>query len=664
MIKIPDIPGLRGGEVTAINAPDARQDNMRLGPALAVSAALGGPVAEAIGGVGEHFQNVADQAQKLENARAESEARMQMDAGYSQLQIDLEKDPDPVSRIEKTRQFFEQSKGIAENANLSPQVRDNLRQFHTEFEHKGMTQAAASSAALSMKRAGLQLNNETDAAVLAGDESRAMGLVDQAVAAGVLLPEQGDAAKVRIQQTLKERAEQKDIIEDPSHWLENNPPDKVPPGTDPARYQQMQDFAKGQMRKKTYEASANIMDGIVSGKITTEKQIEDLTQDLRPTAVEELKNGLRMRLADGYKEKVASPDYQAQVYGQLSAAIADFNPEAEDADARIAMIDRMMRDMKPGFQKDSLTKKFRNLESPEPAKNYGEFVLQQVDELNKVGRFGKTVEPENVLLKDAVKDGFMQDIGKLQRGGFTKDHAKKIAALAATDPAAAQRLLTDSWNKKELRPGGVLNASQIENDTFYALRNGKATIPWSSEESKNAADSTNLSTAKNYGIAKMQMEDYLRLNPEAKPSEIDAAFKKITGESIKEEAKRQLIPQRPTRGETSMNIPKEGLKLSNYGYASDTTPDSNSANGIGHRNNKLVAGQSAAISKSLADRLGLEHGDKIKIETTQGNFIVSYDDTVPATDSRTGDLPETIDIYRPKDGSNGWGGRVTKVLKI
>jgi len=409
-----------------------------------------------------------------------------------------------------------------------------------------------------MKRAGLQLNNELDAAVLAGDESRAMDIVDRGVAAGVLLPEQGVAAKVRVQQTLKERAEQTDIIEDPKTWSENNPPDKVPPGTDPARYQQMQDFAKGQMRKKTYEASAGIMDGIVSGQITTEEQIDELTQDIRPTAVEELKNGLRMRQADGYKEKVASRDYQAQVYGQLSIAIGGFKPDAEDADARIALIDRMMRDLKPGFLKQKLTDKFKNLESPDvtdDAKNYGDFVLKQVDELGKTDRFGKTVKPEEIPLKD-VAPGFMKDPEKLQRGGFTKAHAEEIAALAAKDPAAAQRLLADSWNDKKLRPGGSLNASKIENDTFYALRNGRATIPWSSEESKKAADATNSATATAFGKAKMQMEDYLRLNPTDPPAKIDAAFLRITGESIKEEAKQKVIPKKPVRSEeTSMNGP-------------------------------------------------------------------------------------------------------------
>lgn len=103
------------------------------------------------------------------------------------------------------------------------------------------------------------------------------------------------------------------------------------------------------------------------------------------------------------------------------------------------------------------------------------------------------------------------------------------------------------------------------------------------------------------------------------------------------------------------------IKLSNYGYASDTTPDSNSMKGIGHSNNKLEDGVSAALSKSLATRLGLKTGDWLNIQTTKGPMRVRYDDTVPTLDSRVaGPLPETIDIFR-RDGSNDWGGKVTGI---
>jgi hypothetical protein len=77
-----------------------------------------------------------------------------------------------------------------------------------------------------------------------------------------------------------------------------------------------------------------------------------------------------------------------------------------------------------------------------------------------------------------------------------------------------------------------------------------------------------------------------------------------------------------------------------------------------HANNKLIDGTSAAITKTLANDLGLKTGDWFIAKTTKGDFRLRYDDTVPATDKRTGPLPPTIDIYRKSKGSNDWGGKV------
>lgn len=102
------------------------------------------------------------------------------------------------------------------------------------------------------------------------------------------------------------------------------------------------------------------------------------------------------------------------------------------------------------------------------------------------------------------------------------------------------------------------------------------------------------------------------------------------------------------------------IKLANYGYDDDTSPDYNSnVLRIGHANNKLEDGKSAAITKSLANRLGLKTGDWVKVDTTQGEMVVRYDDTVPST-YKGKPLPETVDIYR-RNGSNDWGGKVKSI---
>jgi hypothetical protein len=104
------------------------------------------------------------------------------------------------------------------------------------------------------------------------------------------------------------------------------------------------------------------------------------------------------------------------------------------------------------------------------------------------------------------------------------------------------------------------------------------------------------------------------------------------------------------------------IKLANYGHDSDTSPDRNSnVLRIGHSNNKLEDGVSAAVTRSLAKRLKLKKGAWFTAHTSDGKkYRRRYDDTVPPT-YKGKKLRETVDLYRPKDGSNKFGGSVTRI---
>jgi hypothetical protein len=106
------------------------------------------------------------------------------------------------------------------------------------------------------------------------------------------------------------------------------------------------------------------------------------------------------------------------------------------------------------------------------------------------------------------------------------------------------------------------------------------------------------------------------------------------------------------------------IKLANYGYASDSSPDYNSnVLKIGHSNNKLVDGVSAALTRSLAIRHGIRKGQEFEIVTADGKTLRRrYDDTVPTT-YKGKPLPETVDLYNTK-GSNNFGGKVIEIRPI
>jgi hypothetical protein len=449
-----------------------------------------------------------------------------------------------------------------------------------------------------------------------------------------------------------------EVKENPRGFLERAKSKTLYPGETYDMHERAVKLAKAQVRDNLLGTQERILNGIADGTLDTPEKIAAQGGDLGAADVAELQHKLFLRGDAVEKQRLARPEVQAGLIGEISATLRTLAPD--DTDGQVAL-QRQISDLPAGEIKNKLSGEFGALIKGETveAKTYADFVMGQLDAAYDAGRFGKPGKPDNIATADLVKDGFLKDTGKIQRLGFSESQAEDIADAAKKDPAAGQKKFIELWKDRDL---GSVNASEIEIATGKALKEGNATARWHNPDSV----AERLSTKQRYGLAKMKMTEYLKLNPQAKKEEIDKQFLKITGAGVMEDAKRKLVPDRPGRIDpsTSMVLPKGGVKLSNFGYPSDSTPDSNSAKGIGHKENKMIAGESAAISKSLADRLKLKHGDKIKIETTKGDFTVFYHDTVPATDERTGDLPETIDIYRPKDGSNGWGGRVTKVSKI
>jgi hypothetical protein len=103
----------------------------------------------------------------------------------------------------------------------------------------------------------------------------------------------------------------------------------------------------------------------------------------------------------------------------------------------------------------------------------------------------------------------------------------------------------------------------------------------------------------------------------------------------------------------------EGVQVTSYGYADDPYLDTNSANGIGHRNNQLHAGLSVALAKKTAQELGAEPGDDLLVTLPDGTTRqAKYDDTIPP------DYDEhRIDIYSP-DGPVPFDGQAAKVQVV
>src|ERR1700758_4479874 len=95
----------------------------------------------------------------------------------------------------------------------------------------------------------------------------------------------------------------------------------------------------------------------------------------------------------------------------------------------------------------------------------------------------------------------------------------------------------------------------------------------------------------------------------------------------------------------STGVTQGQTKITAYGYVGDTSPDGNSANGIGNHDNQLTAfnGSSgdAALTAAAAQQYGVSIGQTFTVTGANGQtYTLTYEDTAPESDSR-------IDIYDP-----------------
>ena len=194
---------------------------------------------------------------------------------------------------------------------------------------------------------------------------------------------------------------------------------------------------------------------------------------------------------------------------------------------------------------------------------------------------------------------------------------------------------------------------------------------------KSAAEIYNQSVVPR--VNAFDMMDFLEEGRQRRTAQLesDLAQEAFTRNSDDEFLRGILDKQAPTGGEEpdfrNLSLDFSGIdaggedgsiKLSNYGYDDDSSPDYNSnVLRIGNRNNKLVDGVSAALTASLAKRMGIKPGQEFEAVTGDGKvYRRRYDDTVPTT-YKGKPLPETVDLYNRK-GSNSFGGVVVEIRPL
>lgn len=319
MIRLPDIPALSGSPV---DMPGVRAG--ALGAPAAALTGLGKQLTEVSG----QFFDTAIQMQKLTNARKASELRQKLETDYAGMQLELQKDPDPKSRIRKTQEFFQSRQGLFESEDLPPALRDELGEYYSKYASRAQIGAAEDAARLEIQRGKAAFRNEYEIGLNGRDREKISMAVNSAVQGGVLLPEEGERALRQFDEQETYLTERDRIQADPLEAeREMNSPDWKPLHLTP----QQQDSLKREAEVNANRFRSDFAnDMIINGTTPT---LEDL-QKMEESGVIDKSTHARWASNIRSNADAAPKQMDPAIYEETYTQILEYNP-ATDPSGRV-----------------------------------------------------------------------------------------------------------------------------------------------------------------------------------------------------------------------------------------------------------------------------------------------------------------------------------------
>jgi hypothetical protein len=470
---------------------------------------------------------------------------------------------------------------------------------------------------MTTKRASLAIGNEMEAAATYGDRSAYENALSRGIDGGIILPEQADRFRTQFEQQSTYNSIIKAIEEDPATAAQELTTEDIQeryPHLTPENKERLTRYAEQKKNYQDADTWEQIQLSSIDGAILSREDIMTMAKEGDITAAQA---GSYIRAYHGE----TPPAFDPILFAEARAMIHTYDPANDET----------------GEQRANIARNIATLPLPK----------EHIKELST--QFSAILNP---TAEDAPKHK------------LATDYMNRIETEWKSEAFG-------EWFDMEQDPvdGRIarkkIRANDFDKAVAYRQRVQDNFLGWLNQQKP---DITPDEVGKKYNEIKTQALDAtnpLEFTPSLAPTYDDIDGLLQDPGSTPDGSLPTFDNQKGVMDESTSAIRfPNPIKLSNYGYRSDSTPDTNSANGIGHRDNKLIDGRSAAITKSLADQIGLKHGDWFQVNTSRGKFKLQYADTVPAYDKRTGPLPPTIDIYRRTGGSNNWGGKIYSVEKL
>lgn len=624
------------------------------------------PVAQAIGGLGRAVGQTGDLMVQLEEEQERqylTDAELVMGRESARIAADLAMNMDPLKHTEIANGRLQSVKEkILGNENLSPSMYKSLEERIDAYSNAKLEKISVDAKLMQLENGkSLQLAK----ASYYKDEGRHDD-AERAITEGVGIyypPETAEILLMNLSRDKEKNDTDREIFADPAGWIKRNPK----PGADVNKWTANQRAAKSRQADLVNEDQARVLEALAN-RVVQADEIEGLTPNMSDSERAKVAEFVDDKYNDDYQKVVRSPGYQATLTGSILSKINDFDPIEDRGTAKESSLYRDLDQVVDPRRKKQLEKSLSDLigglEATQKT-NYDSGLAQINTYVSQVElNIAKPpVETEDRSVLSHLQDGFFNDPEKLKAIGLSDDHIDEIRKLGSVDAQAGY--LKEIWDERPNQVYASPDALKLAEATVK--EGGSLGAIFSSKDQLNVEASEAYHRKINsLNADRGKLVDYYSRwadqNPAATYDDHIKKSREIAQEFREQQARGTKIPS--AASSQSASAWRTNIKMSNFGYPGDHTPDSNSENSIGHADNIMRDGQSAAITRSLAVKLGLKRGAVIELQTTEGRMIVTYDNTVPTDDERTGPLPETIDIFRKSNGSNGWGGRVQGVKLI
>ena len=330
-VRLHEIPGFQS---TRINAAPMDAD-----AAAAPAAALGG-IGQAFAGISAPFAKIATNIQEAANAEQLSKIRTGMDEARAKFLLDLEKDPDPGSRLAKTQGFLQKQKQVIDTPGLPRASRDKLVPYVDEWASGTNISVAKSAAELQVRRADTATHQELAAARGAKDLRRAHTVIDTRVSAGLTTPEQAIAEKEHARKTFENDAFNDRIAAAPAVYLA----DPIKSG-DAILDERRTEFARAHLLTRTIEGGGEVLDQIYSENPISPSEVEMLSDahGLRDEAKAELRAISESRATAAKRTVMDAEGNVPDLVGEATMLMSGYSSKGDRFDSDDIRINSLIR---------------------------------------------------------------------------------------------------------------------------------------------------------------------------------------------------------------------------------------------------------------------------------------------------------------------------------